>query len=338
MAQFITVAGIDVSKVSLDIALWPQDEITLRLDRGDADCFDRLVTWLTQHDVHRVGLEASGGYEHEVLEALQARGVTVVRYNAKRIRDFAKALGRLAKNDRVDAKVIAHATSVLPVRLPEDCVPDGTGNPLAKRPAFFKTTCPSCGKPARRETDTMDTFMCSSWYFMRYPDPSNATAPFSAASAEAWLPVDQYTGGSEHATMHLLYARFFYKVARDLGLVPGDEPFTRYFSQGQILGPDGRRMSKSRGNVVAPDDQVEKWGADVFRAYLMFLGPWDQGGPYDVDSIVGVSRWLHRVWTVMNEPPTLVADPPVAGRTDSNGARRSRSAFVRSLEYPNSLR
>ena len=114
MAQFITVAGIDVSKASLDIALWPQDEITLRLDRGDADCFDRLVTWLTQHDVHRVGLEASGGYEHEVLEALQARGVTVVRYNAKRIRDFAKALGRLAKNDRVDAKVIAHATSVLP--------------------------------------------------------------------------------------------------------------------------------------------------------------------------------------------------------------------------------
>ena len=123
MAQFITVAGIDVSKVSLDIALWPQDEITLRLDRGDADCFDRLVTWLTQHDVHRVGLEASGGYEHEVLEALQARGVTVVRYNAKRIRDFAKALGRLAKNDRVDAKVIAHATSVLPVRLPKPPAP-----------------------------------------------------------------------------------------------------------------------------------------------------------------------------------------------------------------------
>jgi leucyl-tRNA synthetase len=121
--------------------------------------------------------------------------------------------------------------------------------------------------------------------------------------ADAWLPVNQYTGGAEHATMHLLYARYFYKVARDAGLVPADEPFTRYFAQGVILGPDGRRMSKSRGNVVAPDEQVEKWGADTFRAYLMFLGPWEQGGPYDVDGIVGVSRWLNRVWSLVNGPP-----------------------------------
>ncbi|MDA0270577.1 MAG: class I tRNA ligase family protein, partial [Chloroflexi bacterium] len=117
---------------------------------------------------------------------------------------------------------------------------------------------------------------------------------------------DQYTGGSEHATMHLLYARFFYKVARDMGLVSGDEPFTRYYAQGQIMGPDGRRMSKSRGNVVAPDGQVQQWGADTFRAYLMFLGPWDQGGPYDVDGIVGVARWLHRVWAVVTDPPALI--------------------------------
>jgi leucyl-tRNA synthetase len=173
--------------------------------------------------------------------------------------------------------------------------------------------------------------MCSSWYFMRYPDPSNATAPFSAASAEAWLPVDQYTGGSEHATMHLLYSRFFYKVARDLGLVPGDEPFTRYFSQGQILGPDGRRMSKSRGNVVAPDDQVEKWGADVFRAYLMFLGPWEQGGPYDVDSIVGVSRWLNRVWTVATDPPAFVEDA-ARGRTLRRAAHTTLAKVTEDLK------
>jgi leucyl-tRNA synthetase len=114
--------------------------------------------------------------------------------------------------------------------------------------------------------------------------------------------------------MHLLYARFLYKVARDMGLVAGDEPFERYFAQGQILGPDGRRMSKSRGNVVAPDGQVEKWGADCFRAYLMFLGPWDQGGPYDVDGIVGVSRWLSRVWAAVTDPPALV-DAPEAGRS-----------------------
>ncbi|MEX2446403.1 MAG: leucine--tRNA ligase [Dehalococcoidia bacterium] len=197
----------------------------------------------------------------------------------------------------------------LPVELPYDVEFRPTGqSPLSLSEEFVDTTCPDCGKPARRETDTMDTFMCSSWYYMRYPDAHNSERPFSSTAAETWLPVDQYTGGSEHATMHLLYARFFYKVARDLGLVPGDEPFTRYYAQGQILGPDGRRMSKSRGNVVAPDDQVQRWGADAFRAYLMFLGPWDQGGPYDVDSIVGVSRWLHRVWNVVVDPPSLVAD------------------------------
>ncbi len=203
----------------------------------------------------------------------------------------------------------------LPVMLPYDVEFRPTGqSPLSLSEEFVNTTCPQCGKAARRETDTMDTFMCSSWYYMRYPDAHNDEQPFSRAAADAWLPVDQYTGGSEHATMHLLYARFFYTVARDLGLVPEGEPFTRYFSQGQILGPDGRRMSKSRGNVVAPDDQVEKWGADCFRAYLMFLGPWDQGGPYDVDSIVGVSRWLNRVWTVVTNPPALVED--AAGARD----------------------
>ena len=197
----------------------------------------------------------------------------------------------------------------LPVELPYDVefLPTGQ-SPLALSDAFVNTTCPTCGGPARRETDTMDTFMCSSWYFMRYPDPQNSTAPLSTEAAQTWLPVDQYTGGSEHATMHLLYARFFYKVARDMGLVPGDEPFTRYFAQGQILGPDGRRMSKSRGNVVAPDAQVERWGADTFRAYLMFLGPWDQGGPYDVDGIVGVYRWLSRVWAVVTDPPAFEDD------------------------------
>ena len=195
----------------------------------------------------------------------------------------------------------------LPVLLPYDVEFQPTGDsPLARSPEFVHTPCPQCGKAARRETDTMDTFMCSSWYFLRYPDARNTSAALSRAAAEAWLPVEQYTGGAEHATMHLLYARFFYKVARDAGLVAGDEPFTRYFAQGVILGPDGRRMSKSRGNVVAPDEQVERWGADTFRAYLMFLGPWEQGGPYDVDSIVGASRWLHRVWSVVTDPPVLV--------------------------------
>src|SRR5581483_5251410 len=139
----------------------------------------------------------------------------------------------------------------------------------------------------------------SSWYQMRYIDPHNDERPFSRDKARQWLPVDQYTGGAEHAVMHLLYTRFFTKAARDMGIVEIDEPFLRLFNQGQILGPDGQRMSKSRGNVVAPDGEVAQWGADTFRAYLMFLGPWDQGGPYDPRGISGVHRWLNRAWNVV---------------------------------------
>ena len=202
----------------------------------------------------------------------------------------------------------------LPIELPYDVefLPTGQ-SPLALSEEFVNTSCPECLEPARRETDTMDTFMCSSWYFMRYADPQDAEYAIARDMADAWLPVDQYTGGSEHATMHLLYARFFYKAARDAGLVPDGEPFTRYFAQGQILGPDGRRMSKSRGNVVPPDDQVERWGADAFRAYLIFLGPWDQGGPYDVDGIVGVARWLRRVWSLVATAPDATAPAEAAG-------------------------
>jgi leucyl-tRNA synthetase len=185
----------------------------------------------------------------------------------------------------------------LPVLLPDDAEFRPTGeSPLTYHEGFLHTTCPIGGEPARRETDTMDTFMCSSWYQMRYIDPHNDERPFSRELARKWLPVDQYTGGAEHAVMHLLYARFFTKAARDMGIVEFDEPFVRLFNQGQILGPDGQRMSKSRGNVVAPDDQVAKWGADTFRAYLMFLGPWDEGGPYDPSGITGVHRWLNRAW------------------------------------------
>jgi leucyl-tRNA synthetase len=188
----------------------------------------------------------------------------------------------------------------LPVLLPDDAEFRPTGeSPLTYHEGFLSTTCPTCGGPARRETDTMDTFMCSSWYQLRYIDPHNDERPFGRDLAKKWLPVDQYTGGAEHAVMHLLYTRFFTKAARDMGVLDFDEPFTRLFNQGQILGPDGQRMSKSRGNVVAPDSQVERWGADTFRVYLMFLGPWDEGGPYDPSGIVGAYRWLNRVWNAI---------------------------------------
>jgi leucyl-tRNA synthetase len=220
----------------------------------------------------------------------------------------------------------------LPVELPYDVefLPTGQ-SPLALSDEFVNTTCPECGGPAQRETDTMDTFMCSSWYQMRYVDPQNSEAAVGREAAATWLPVDQYTGGAEHATMHLLYVRFFYKVARDLGVVPGDEPFTRYFAQGQILGPDGRRMSKSRGNVIAPDDQVQRWGADTFRAYLMFLGPWEQGGPYDTDGIVGIARWLNRVWNLVVEPPYAVS-LPAAGEELRRATHRTLARVTEDIE------
>ncbi|MEX0750774.1 MAG: leucine--tRNA ligase, partial [Dehalococcoidia bacterium] len=188
----------------------------------------------------------------------------------------------------------------LPVTLPDDAQFRPTGeSPLTYHEGFLNTTCPIGGEPARRETDTLDTFVDSSWYQMRYIDPHNGERPFSRELARKWLPVDQYTGGAEHAVMHLLYTRFFTKAARDMGVVEIDEPFTRLFNQGQILGTDGQRMSKSRGNVIAPDEPVSRWGADTFRAYLMFLGPWDEGGLYDPSGISGVHRWLNRAWNVV---------------------------------------
>lgn len=202
--------------------------------------------------------------------------------------------------------IVAVPEDQLPVRLPDDAefLPTGK-SPLARHEGFVNTTCPKCAKPARRETDTMDAFMDSNWYFIRYLSPDYDKEPVDPKLAEAWLPVDHYTGGAEHAVMHLLYARFFWKAARDLGVVTGPEPFLRLFNQGQILGPDGQRMSKSRGNVVAPDEQVSKWGADCFRCFLMFIGPWQDGGPFRIDGISGIDRWLSRAWSLVLSKPSF---------------------------------
>jgi leucyl-tRNA synthetase len=184
----------------------------------------------------------------------------------------------------------------LPVLLPEDAEFKPTGeSPLKYNEKFVNTTCPKCSGPARRETDTMDTFMCSSWYFLRYASPHYDKAAFDPEKVKYWLPVDLYTGGAEHAVMHLFYARFFIKAIRDMGLVDFGEPFTRLFNQGIIIAGK-RKMSKSRGNVVNPDDYVAELGADAVRAYLMFIAPWEQGGEWDDSGISGISRWLNRLW------------------------------------------
>ncbi len=191
----------------------------------------------------------------------------------------------------------------LPVKLPDKVEWKPTGeSPLKLHPTWAKTKCPICGKPATRDTDTMDTFMCSSWYHLRYLSPKFDKGPFDENEYNYWMPVDSYTGGVEHAVMHLLYTRFFHKALRDMGVTEGPEPMLQMRNQGQILGPDGQRMSKSRGNVIDPDQQVKKYGADVVRAYLMFGYRWADGGPWGTDNIEGVSRWLNRVWTLVNEP------------------------------------
>ncbi|MEE8583128.1 MAG: leucine--tRNA ligase [Dehalococcoidales bacterium] len=187
----------------------------------------------------------------------------------------------------------------LPVLLPRDAEFRPTGeSPLKYNDGFVNTTCPGCGGPARRETDTIDTFMDSNWYFLRYTSPDYEKGPFDPVRLNHWMPVDLYTGGAEHAVMHLLYARFFHKAIRDLGLVDFDEPFRRLFNQGIIIAGK-QKMSKSRGNVVNPDVYVGELGADAVRAYLMFIGPWEQGGEWNDNGLSGMSRWLNRIWQLV---------------------------------------
>jgi leucyl-tRNA synthetase len=187
----------------------------------------------------------------------------------------------------------------LPVMLPEDVEFMPTGeSPLKFHDEFLHTECPICGQPALRETDTMDTFMCSSWYQYRYLSPDYDEGPFDPEEGAYWLPVDQYTGGIEHATMHLIYTRFFTMAMRKMGLVDFNEPMLALFNQGMVLGEDGEKMSKSRGNVVAPDQLVQQYGADTVRAYLMFFARWEQGGPWNYDGIKGPQRLMFDVWDV----------------------------------------
>ena len=190
----------------------------------------------------------------------------------------------------------------LPVLLPDDVEWRPTGeSPLKLHPTWKNTTCPVCGGPAERETDTMDTFMCSSWYHLRYLSPDYEDGPFDPREYDYWMPVDTYTGGIEHANMHLIYTRFFHKAGRDMGIMKGPEPMIQLRNQGIVLGEDSEKMSKSRGNVVSPDDLVGKYGADTVRAYLMFFARWDLGGPWNSNGIEGTARWLRRVWALFTE-------------------------------------
>ncbi|MDR2541855.1 MAG: leucine--tRNA ligase, partial [Treponema sp.] len=218
------------------------------------------------------------------------------------------------------AAIIPLPESELPLKLPEtkSYAPTGTGeSPLAAITEWVNTTCPKCGSPAKRETNTMPQWAGSCWYYIRYLDPKNKNEFAAKEKIDYWLPVDLYVGGAEHAVLHLLYSRFWHKVLYDLGLVNTVEPFQRLINQGMILGEDGQKMSKSRGNVINPDDVIKEHGADAMRIYEMFMGPLEMSKPWITSGLVGVSRFLERLWAI-GEKPVCDAAPgsDAAGGTE----------------------
>ena len=283
------------------------------------------------------GLAADEGGRRIVAElAARGAGKTAVTY---RLRDWLISRQRYWGTPIPIIYCDVHGTvpvpeADLPVRLPDTVDYEGSGvNPLTRDEAFLNVKCPIGGEAARRETDTMDTFMDSSWYWYRYLSPHKPDGPIDFDIAEGWTPVAQYTGGAEHAVMHLLYAREFTKMMRDLGLLQQNEPWNRVFNQGQILGMDGERMSKSRGNTQDPDELVSKYGADTVRLFLMFMGPWDQGGPWSPTGIGGVHRFLNRVWALALDPHYKEPGDPDAGTLPDGQDEAAARASVRAAAH-----
>jgi leucyl-tRNA synthetase len=212
------------------------------------------------------------------------------------------------------------AESELPILLPEQIdITQTNGSPLGRVAEFVNTTCPKCGGPARRETDTMDTFVDSSWYFYRYTDAKNSKAPFDSDKANYWFPIDQYIGGVEHAILHLIYSRFWTKVMRDLGMVKNDEPAERLFTQGMVI-KDGAKMSKSKGNVVSPDLMIERYGADATRMYSLFAAPPDRDLEWQEEGVAGISRFLSRVYRLVTKYAPMVRTVGVDARVVAGSA------------------
>ena len=243
-----------------------------------SEAVDAIVEWLQQHDCGR----------------------TKVQY---RLRDWLISRQRYWGNP-IPMIHCDHCGDVpvpedqLPVRLPEN-LDLGAGDTLAECPEFYETTCPKCGRPAKRITDTMDTFTCSSWYYLRYTDPHNDQAPFSKEAVDRWMPVDNYIGGIEHAILHLLYSRFWTKALRDMGMVDVDEPFTNLLCQGMVKDQNGDTMSKSKGNVVPPSSVIDPYGADTMRLAILFVAPPEKDFNWDEEAVAGANRFIRRAWRIV---------------------------------------
>ena len=222
--------------------------------------------------------------------------------------------------------------SELPVRLPENVKFTGQGkSPLSECEEFMNTTCPKCGGHARRESDTMDTFVCSSWYYLRYCDPHNDKMPFAKDKVDYWMNVDQYIGGVEHAILHLLYARFFTKVLYDLGYVSCEEPFENLLTQGMVL-KDGSKMSKSVGNVVSPDEIVAKYGADTARLFILFAAPPERDLDWNDTAVEGAYKFLNRVWRAVDELKPFMSDEKVVSASLNAEEKKLRFAVNASIK------
>lgn len=232
----------------------------------------------------------------------------------------------------------------LPVRLPDvtDWKPMGTGKaPLANHPEFYETKCPNCGGDAKRETDVSDTFLDSSWYFLRYPNTDVENLPFDTDRISKWLPVDMYIGGAEHAVLHLLYSRFITMTLKDLGYLDFEEPFTKLYAHGLVI-KDGNKMSKSKGNIIVPDEYIEKYGADSLRTYLMFMGPYSEGGDFRDTGIEGIFRYLKRVWNLLSEDANGQTDykmmhKTIKGVSEDLESLRYNTAIAKLMEWYNYL-
>ncbi|NOX69431.1 MAG: leucine--tRNA ligase [Gammaproteobacteria bacterium] len=295
----------DGSKIDINEAAYLERGVLV--NSGDLDGFDFDQAF----DAIAKRFEADGSGQRTVNYRLRDWGVSRQRYWGTPI--------PIIYCDDCDA--VAVPEDQLPVLLPENVEVTGEGSPLKRMPEFYETTCPKCGKPARRETDTFDTFVESSWYFSRYACPDNNEAMLDEREAY-WMPVDQYTGGIEHAILHLLYSRFFQKLLRDEGLSSADEPFTNLLTQGMVL-KDGAKMSKAKGNTVDPQDLIGKYGADTVRLFMMAAAPPEQSLEWSDDGVQGAYRFLKRLWHATDRHCAAGAVDNVAASTDGQlGLRR----------------
>jgi leucyl-tRNA synthetase len=325
--EFATAFGLPIARV---VAGGEQDAAT-PLARAEPDIPDGHLVNSAEFD----GMPWQEA-KRAITAALAARGLgtSVVNY---RLHDWCVSRQRywgppipIIYCDACGAQPVPERD--LPVLLPmvEDTRPDDSGvSPLARHAEWYRVPCPACGKPGRRETDVSDTFLDSAWYFLRYPSSDRHDVAFDPALTRRWLPVTSYIGGNEHSVLHLLYARFITMALKDLGLIDFEEPFTKFRAHGLIV-KDGAKMSKSKGNVVVPDQYIERWGADVFRMYLMFLGPYQEGGDFRDTGISGIRRFLDRVWVMVvggaAEGEPSQTNPKVTHREKPNPEGRGQAS------------